>query len=633
MNPKPGSGTPSQATAETLDQTTVGQSGTKIVRGEVRPGFLNKCQPKMTYSGHPIREVPWTLPYFTDSLCPECTKVIRARKFAEDGKVYMEKECEEHGYFRELISRDVDFYMQMFTFRFGDNRGFTNPLKQSDANTSCPENCGICNMHHSHTCMSNIDLTNRCDMTCPVCFANANAMGYITEPSVEEIRGMLQTLRDRKPVPCKVIQFSGGEPTIHPHFIDIVKMAKEMGFTQIQIATNGKNMSDLDFARRCKEAGLNSLYLQFDGVTRDIYRKTRGEDVLETKLQCIEVCRKVGLRIVLVPTVVRGVNDHQVGAIVRFAADNSDVITGISFQPVCFTGRISEKDRMNQRYTITDLALDIEEQTSGLNPRSNWYGLGATQPLSRLSEAISGKPAFFVSCHPDCGGGGYLFINPENKSEVKALDQFFNLKQALIDLQALADRMAAKRTTWWYKLMASVGVNRSADLMSGARALKIIKKHFNAKKAPTGLTFKRLLGVMDGYKNTERGRRPDAEKTFSYNTIFVAGMHFQDKYNYDVERVRRCVIHQSAPDGKMYPFCTYNSGPYYRERVEEKEQTTRIEDYKENGTPHASANRKKRFPADPSLPKIEVKDYGVKDNAAKSYSIPENHGCCSTAKA
>lgn len=631
MNPRSGRGC-AESVINAENSTKIGKSGQKTIHGAVRPAFLNKYQPKMTYSGHPIREIPWALPYFTNSLCPECSKVIRARKFAEGKNVYMEKECEEHGYFKELISPDVDFYMQMFTFRFGDNRGFTNPTTQADSSRECPENCGICNMHHSHTCMSNVDLTNRCDMRCPVCFANANAMGYITEPSLEQVRAMLQTLKDRKPVPCKVIQFSGGEPTIHPNFIEIVKMAKEMGFSQIQIATNGKNLSDLDFARRCKDAGLHSLYLQFDGVTDDIYKKTRGEKIVETKMQVLEVCRKVGLRIVLVPTIIRGVNDHQVGAITKFACDNSDVITGISFQPVCFTGRISEKDRMEQRYTITHLALDIEKQTDGLNSRDNWFGLGVTQPLSRLSEAISGNPAFFVSCHPDCGGGGYLFINPENKSEVVALTKFFNLKQALIDIQNLSDKIARQRKTWWFKTLDSVGISKFAILTGGARALKILRHNFNEKKAPSGLTFKRLMGVMEGYKNTEKGRSPDAERTFSYNTIFVAGMHFQDKYNYDVERVRRCVIHQSAPDGQMYPFCTYNSGPYYREKVEEKTQTTLLTEYKECGDPHASAERNKKFPADPSLPKIVVKDYGCEKNTSNKFSIPENYGCCSTAK-
>ncbi|MFH0799211.1 MAG: radical SAM protein [Pseudomonadota bacterium] len=632
MNPRSGASLGAEPAVELGQDSAMGVDGTKTVRGSIRPAFLNKHQPKMTYSGHPIREVPWTLPYWTSSLCPECGKVIRARKFAEGKIVYMEKECEEHGYFRELISPDVDFYMQFFTFRFGDNRGFTNPLTQADSGKECPENCGICNMHHSHTCMSNIDLTNRCDMRCPVCFANANSMGYVTEPPIEEVRAMLATLRDRRPVPCKVIQFSGGEPTIHPKFIEILKMTKEMGFSQIQIATNGKNLSDLDFARRCKEAGLNTLYLQFDGVTDDIYKKTRAEEVLDVKLQVLEVCRKVGLRIVLVPTIIRGINDHQVGAITQFACDNSDVISGISFQPVCFTGRISEKDRMEQRYTITHLAADIEGQTGSMMPRDNWFSLGATQPLSRLSEALSGKAAFFVSCHPDCGGGGYLFINPDDHSEVLPLTRFFSLRQALVDLQHLAEKTAARRNRWWYKAMSMVGISRSADLVGGARALRVLKRHFDEKKAPSGLTFKRLLGVMDGYKNTERGRKPDAERTYSYNTIFVAGMHFQDKYNYDTERVRRCVIHQSAPDGKMYPFCSYNSGPYYRERVEEKQKTTGLNEYREDGNPHASANRAKRFPADPSLPKIVAKDYSCGKNSAEKFSIPENYGCCSTAK-
>lgn len=610
----------------------MGRSGTKMVRGGTRPSFLNKYQPRMTYSGHPIREVPWTLPYWTSSLCPECNSVIKARKFAEGGNVFMEKECPEHGYFRELISNDVEFYMSMFTFRFGDNRGFANPLVHCEAGTDCPSNCGICNMHHSHTCMSNVDLTNRCDMRCPVCFANAAAMGYVTEPDIDQVRGMLQTLRDRKPVPCKVVQFSGGEPTIHPNFIEIVAMAKEMGFRQIQIATNGKNLSDLDFARRCKEAGLNTLYLQFDGVTEDVYKKTRAEEVLRTKLQCVEVCRQVGLRIVLVPTIIKGINDHQVGAIVRFACDNGDVISGISFQPVCFTGRIAEKDRLAQRYTITHLALDIEGQTKGMMPRQNWLGLGATQPFSRISEALSGEPAFFVSCHPDCGGGGYLFVNPEDPNEVVPITNFFNLREALVDLQHLADKLYKRNTKWWYRALRRIGFTKTMKLMGGARALRIIRRHFDPKKAPTGLTFRRMLGVMDGYKDTEHGRKPDTERTTSYRTVFVAGMHFQDSYNYDTERVRRCVIHQSGIDGKMYPFCTYNSGPYYRERVEEKMQTTDMKDYKECGSPYASANRKKRFDPDPSLPEIKIKNYGVGEQDAK-YFIPDNYGCCSTAKA
>lgn len=418
------------------NKSTVGRvslisiDGRDIVEGEKRPARLNKYQPRTTFSGHQIREIPWTLPYWTESLCPECHKILRARKFASDNQVFMEKECPEHGYFKELISPDLNFYMKLFTHRYGDGQGVINPL----VNTAkvCPTNCGICNMHHSHTCMANVDLTNRCDMVCPVCYANANAQGYITEPPFERVVEMMKLLRERKPLPVEVVQFAGGEPTCHPRFLDIVRKAKELGFKHIQMAHNGKNISDINFAGNAREAGLESVYLQFDGVTRDVYLKMRGEDVLDVKLQAVETCRQVGLRIVLVPTVIRGVNDNEVGAIVKFACDNADVVTGVSFQPVCFASRISGKDRLSKHYTITHLAKDIAEQTKNLMPLENWFPLGATQPFSRLSETLTEKKALFVSCHPDCGAGGYLFVEPNKRREIKALTDFLIYVRRLV---------------------------------------------------------------------------------------------------------------------------------------------------------------------------------------------------------
>lgn len=617
---------------ETRTETQMGKVGTLAVRGHARPGYINETQPRMTYSGYPIREVPWSLPYWTYSLCPECKRVIRARKFVDGQSVYMEKECDEHGYFRELLSPDVDFYMDVFTYRFCDGRGVANPLVQADPDKHCPENCGLCNQHHSHTCMANVDLTNRCDMRCPVCYANANNMGYITEPPMEEVRKMLRVIRDRRPVPTKVVQFAGGEPTCHPNFVEIVQMATDMGFEHIQIATNGKNMSDYKFAKRCAEAGLKTLYLQFDSVTEEVYKKTRNEKMLETKLKCIEVCRNVGLRVILVPTVIRGINDNQVGAIVRFACDNADVVTAIAFQPVCFTGRLPQKDRERQRYTITHLAKDIAVQTGNMMPLNNWFSLGVTQPIALLSQAMTGNPAFKVSCHPDCGAAGYLFINPENPSEVKALTDFLDVREALVDLQNLAIKLEERKKRWWYKVLAELGLARSQTLfVGGAGALRMIKRHFHPEKAPAGLTFRRLIGVMDGYKDTNRGRMPNAEKTISYGSIMVGGMHFQDVYNYDVERVRRCVIHHVAQNGKMYPFCSYNSGPYHRAKVEKETQNVKLEDYVCVDDIHASTKRDKNFALPPGVT-ITVKDYGVGPAVGESH-IPDNYGCCSTAKA
>lgn len=522
-----------------------------------RPPWVD--QPKKTHSGHPIREIPWTLPYYTQSLCPECTKVIKARKFAQDGKVWMEKTCKEHGYFKELISPDVDVYMDMFTFRFGDGQGVSNPIVPDGKR--CPEDCGICNMHHSHTALANVDLTNRCDMTCPVCFANANAAGYVCEPDLVDVRRMLQNLRDMKPVPAKVVQFAGGEPTIHPQFHKICQMAKDMGFWHIQVASNGKNLSNYEFARKAKESGLHTIYLQFDGVTDDVQFKTRAEKIMDTKRKVVENARKVGLRIVLVPVLVKGVNDHQVGDIIRFAVENVDVIVGISFQPVCFTGRINERNRMDKRYTMTHLAMDVEKQTGLVPAKGGWLPLGCTSPFSKLSEALSGEPAMTITCHPDCGNGAYLFVEPNEKKEVRSLTDFFDLRAALVDIQALAKEIREKN--------GKNGASKRTNLFSKAKVLGLIRKHYNPKKAPKGLSFGRLLGVLDGYKDKKVAHNPNHHTKNAYPTLFVAGMHFQDPYNYDIERVKRCIIHYSARDGRIYPFCTYNSGPYYRERVEE----------------------------------------------------------------
>lgn len=527
-----------------------------------RPDWVD--QPKQTHSGHPIREVPWTLPYYTQSLCPECTKVIKARKFEEDSKVWMEKTCKEHGYFKELISPNADIYMDMFTFRFGDGQGVSNPIVPDGKR--CPEDCGICNMHHSHTALANVDLTNRCDMTCPVCFANANAAGYVCEPDLVDVRRMLQNLRDMKPVPAKVVQFAGGEPTIHPQFFKICEMAKEMGFWHIQVASNGKNLSNYEFAKKAKNAGLHTIYLQFDGVTDDVQFKTRAEKIMDTKRKVVENARKVGLRVVLVPVLVKGVNDHQVGDIIRFAVQNVDVIVGISFQPVCFTGRINERNRMEKRYTMTHLAMDVEKQTGLVPAKGGWLPLGCTSPFSKLSEALSGEPAMTITCHPDCGNGAYLFVEPNEKKEVRSLTEFFDLRSALVDIQKLATTIRQKNE----KNGGAIGTN----LFSKAKVLGVIRKHFVASKAPKGLSFTRLLGILDGYKDKAAAHREDHHTKHAYPTLFVAGMHFQDPYNYDIERVKRCIIHYSARDGRIYPFCTYNSGPYYRERVEESISTS-----------------------------------------------------------
>ena len=275
------------------------------------------------------------LPKTVESLCPECSRSIDARLYGEKGKVMMKKECPEHGEFVDIYWSDEALYLKAEKWFFEDGPGLDNPLV--GRLEKCPRRCGLCEEHTSFTCLGNIDLTNRCNLSCPVCFANANVSGRLYEPSSEQVVEMLRLFRTRKPVPGVAIQFSGGEPTLHPDFFEIIEKAREMGFSHIQIATNGLKLADAEFCHQCAEAGLHSVYLQFDGTSDEVYEAMRGRPLMERKLEAIDNIRKTGMYVVLVPTIINGINDHEVGKILEFTLKNTDVISGISYQPVALT--------------------------------------------------------------------------------------------------------------------------------------------------------------------------------------------------------------------------------------------------------------------------------------------------------
>jgi hypothetical protein len=363
---------------------------------------------------------------------------------------------------------------------------------------------------------------------------------------------MLQALRNERPAPCRIVQFSGGEPTIYPRFLDVLRMAKEMGFSHLQAATNGLKFTSLEFAEQCKEAGLHTLYLQFDGVCDDIYRRTRGESLWEKKLQCIENVKKAGLKIVFVPTIVKGLNDHQIGDIVRLALEYIECTSGISFQPVAFTGRISRHELEAKRFTLSDFAHAVKEQTGIADPYEDWFPLCFVTPFSKLISALRGEETTTLSCHPHCSLGTYLFVDQNRKA--KPVTQFVDVGPMLKEMDVLA-RKAGRRSVQFYTKL---------------EAWNSLRKFFHEDKAPEGLNFNKFLQTLQGFTDKRYGRGESEKKGFTYRTLMVAGMHFMDSYNYDVERVKRCVIHYAAPNGKVYPFCAYNSGPVYRERIEKE---------------------------------------------------------------
>jgi len=193
-----------------------------------------------------------TLPKETRSLCPECLRTISAEVFEEDGRVMMRKSCPVHGAFADVIFSDVEMYRRMGDWYFGDGGGFANPA--DGMGKECPSRCGICGSHSTHTSLANIDLTSRCNLSCAICFADANRNSF--EPSFEEVVEMLRRLRDQRPAPAFAVQFTGGEPTLHPRFLEIVAEARKMGFSHLQAATNGIRFADPEFARRARDAGL-----------------------------------------------------------------------------------------------------------------------------------------------------------------------------------------------------------------------------------------------------------------------------------------------------------------------------------------------------------------------------------------
>ena len=517
-----------------------------------------------TFSGERVRPVIRRLPKTVETLCPQCCAILLGRYFVEDGAVWIEKTCPDHGHFRDCINSDVLLYSKAAWWSFEEHPGQQYP--QVTDRQPCPSNCGLCGQHLSSPCLAQIDLTNRCNMRCPICFANAGVTGQVAEPDYDEVVRQLQVLRDLRPTPCTAIQFTGGEPTLHPDFLKIIDKCGRMGFSHIQIATNGLRLADADFADRAAEAGLHTLYLQFDGVGEEPYRQTRNHPgIWAKKLATIENCRRLDMKICLVPTVVKGINDEQVGEIFHFAVKNIDVISGISYQPISFTGRHSLDEIRLRRYTLGDLGNDLAAASGGSALR-DMYPLSIVMPLGQFLEAMTGQPKIRPSCHPDCAFGTYFLVSPDGQAV--PFPQVINVEGMFTEMNEIARRVRRR--------------GGRATKLDKIRALWMFKRHFNAAAAPPELTVKRFVRSLQGLldKNVGRG---EGEK-YTYKTLLCAGMHFQDRYNFDAERVKRCVILYSTPSG-VFPFCSYNCGPEYRGIVERDFAT-------------ASANQGRRSPDD-----------------------------------
>ncbi len=297
----------------------------------------------------------------THSLCPHCLKTIPAVKLAEDDNIFLEKTCPDHGKFKVLIWRGVQDYKDLQSYACVSSKPTKLAVKDSG---TCPEVCGLCPDHTQHTCLVVLEVTNRCNLKCPICFASANER-YHFHPTLDEIRKMFQTVVDYVNHPI-CVQLSGGEPTIRDDLPEIVKMGKAMGVDHIEVNTNGVRIGeDIEFLRKLKEAGVDSFYFSFDGLQSEIYLKTCGLDLLAPKLKAIENCRQVDIGVTLVTVVSPDINLDKVGEIIDFAKTNVPTIKGIHFQPLSYFGRYPIIPEDQNRVVLPDLLKEIERQTKG----------------------------------------------------------------------------------------------------------------------------------------------------------------------------------------------------------------------------------------------------------------------------
>ena len=487
----------------------------------------------------------WGMDMRTRSLCPECLNVIDAEVVEENAKVVIKKDCPEDGHFEDIYWGNAEFFKRVMSF---DGYSASVDSPHTSEERGCPYDCGLCPNHKSMTILANIDVTNRCNQRCPICFANAAAQGYIYEPSKEQIFKMLENLRNQRPVPCPAIQFSGGEPTVREDLPELIRYAEELDFPQIQIATNGVRLAkEPELIRRLYDAGLCTIYLQFDGITEEPYIAARGYNALPLKLKVIENLRMVGIpdSVVLVPTLVKGVNDSQIGDIIQYAADNIDIVRGVNVQPVAFTGRIDKSELEEKRITIPDFVKLVEEQTGGQISGADFYPVPSVNTISHLLSLWKNAPVPLLSCHPACGVATFVYIDKGRLVPVTRFIDFEGLLEMFDEIsQEIANGGPLRKITAFEKFLKDI--------------LRIV----DFQKMPKSSIMPKLLVNLFKHRNV------DTLAAIFQHTLFLGSMHFQDLYNFDINRVQKCVIHYATPDGRVIPFCTYNT--IHREEVERR---------------------------------------------------------------
>jgi uncharacterized radical SAM superfamily Fe-S cluster-containing enzyme len=446
----------------------------------------------------------------TESLCPVCLKRIKATRLLRGDDVFLIKECEDHGSFRTVIWRGEPSMAEWHR-----PKDPVHPdLCYATVEKGCPFDCGLCKAHAQLPCSVLLEVTDRCNLNCAVCFVDSGR-GGTEDPSLEKITWLLERAMAAAG-PCN-LQLSGGEPTLRDDLPDIVEVARRIGYSFIQVNTNGLRLaSDKIYVRRLLAAGLSSVFLQFDGVDDEVYRFLRGRALLDQKLAAVKNCGETGLGVVLVPTLVRTVNTGSVGAMVRQALQLAPTVRGVHFQPVSYFGRFPGQHGDEGRFTLPELMRCLEEQTGGLIKVTDFSPPGCEH-----------AHCSFHATYVRSAEGG---LRPLGAGKGDSC--------CFADLDAGGVRKTVETVSRRWTLPSSAPFSNRLPLRKEPSCCGGDSEDVTRVESPFDLDVFLQEGATGSFT--------------------ISAMAFQDADNLDLERLRGCCISVISPDGMLVPFCAYN---------------------------------------------------------------------------
>ncbi|MDI3406229.1 radical SAM protein [Streptomyces cavernicola] len=488
---------------------------------------------------------------FTKSICPMCKTPVDAQVNIRENKVYLRKRCREHGEFEALVYGDAEEYLASSRF----NKPGTIPLTfQTEVKDGCPSDCGLCPEHKQHACLGIVEVNTGCNLDCPICFADSGHQAGGTSRSSEAESGggysitheqcerMLDVFVESEGE-AEVVMFSGGEPTIHRHILDFIDLAQARPINNVNLNTNGIRLAtDQNFVaelgRRNQVPGKSvNVYLQFDGFDERTHREIRGRDLRTFKQRALDNCADHGLTVTLVAAVERGLNEHELGAIIEYGIDHP-AVRSVAFQPVTHSGRHVPFDPLD-RLTNPDVIRLINEQ------RPKWFQKGDFFPVP--------------CCFPTCRSITYLLVDgePGNRTVVP-IPRLLNVED---HLDYVTNRV-----------MPDAGIREALEkLWSASAFMGTETTEEKLRTTAEALDCAGACGID----------LPEAVKQLNDKAFMVVVQDFQDPYTLNVKQLMKCCVEEITPDGRLIPFCAYNSVGY-REQVRAEQSGVPVADVAPN---------------------------------------------------